>query len=1201
MAPLLTILLFGLVANLCSPTNARWIGSKGKRTDQGEDCPVCSGQQPHSNHGPWEDWSMTSSAAMATPTVTIVNTATESVIASTETVTASTAIVTATGVPTQPGSEPSSSSLPMHTVTETTSEMNTFTVTETRVWPPSAESSGSTTAESASVTAETSVDTSPAVTPSSSEDSSSSATSDTSASSPSDNTSSAASTTSTSTSVEMSTSSVSGSMVSSDVSSATSDSSSISSASTDQSAATSGTSTSDVTSTSTLQSQESLTSTSSSSSTSSLSSQESVTDVPTSAVGNSSSPAGSVSSPASSSNGTSEVVALLTSTVSLDYTTFVTVVRSTIISIQVSSSSQSGSVGLPIPVSSTTNSSQASESGVIIVPLPPPLPSDLSTGTCTDDSCTGSIIIAFPSNVPGPVFEPTLTPPPTVTLPTVSLVGPKPTCSYSDLWVPELNVWTWYTLEPWCWTYPLSLSEDFSTTTNDRKAIVTVQSSAYCLCPECWLGSNDLCLENRPSGSHCGEGWWCAVTAGPSGPSHALPSGVCDDSSTTQWDLVNGCPITNKDSSTTSASYTTTLTYSTKTIAGGWIVFPSLDWKCLGPLCKDSCGNPMSVAGDAVKCILSLFTNCHIPCLGKFGFPFPPSPPHFPPIPPLISASLTLPVTHCTAAPCTTGNSQNSGPKPGGEQSGSPDPSQSFSTSGTSTTSSSSSSSSSCSAGEYITCSETVSNVTSSGTVLPDLTTITSCETATTCSGTNTATTTTSLNSTSAAPACTLSPWWNDPSLSSQIANWITQFPIITENSTEFATFNNATQTPMVNTSTSTSSSSSFSPTSTSRTSSSTPSRTPTPTTSSTPPITTASVATELLDYTVTRTSSDGKVWSELVSGGQLISATVISTVTGSVLPACGPFSFGPCTTVSTSSFSPGMLTASELLYYTTVLTDSDCNVWRDVVSGGTRVTSQFISSSTGCSTAGGPWDFSASGVPFTGTVSLPPTQTAPSGPHTLTATLAQQLGPNSLTILTCEGTAYLGSTSCDSPWAIQTVVPGVQQGTGLRISSCASWTGFVTTTPPVPPHTVQCATPTNKAVATWTPGMPFSPFVVYGPGIGEDRKDGQLWRFCEYLTDKAFNFTIREGSGNPAANVVPGVCELWDFPGHYATYLEDYPIVFGLAFDYNGCSSATDKHRNGINMPDYGTSDCFHAFEALLVENCEYLHFFSSLTIDNY
>ncbi|ETI28658.1 hypothetical protein G647_01109 [Cladophialophora carrionii CBS 160.54] len=116
---------------------------------------------------------------------------------------------------------------------------------------------------------------------------------------------------------------------------------------------------------------------------------------------------------------------------------------------------------------------------------------------------------------------------------------------------------------------------------------------------------------------------------------------------------------------------------------------------------------------------------------------------------------------------------------------------------------------------------------------------------------------------------------------------------------------------------------------------------------------------------------------------------------------------------------------------------------------------------------------------------------------------------------------------------------------------------------------------------------MPFSPFVVYGPGIGEDRKEGQLWRFCEYLTDKAFNFTIHEGSGNPAANVVPGVCELWEFPGYYATFLKDYPIVFGLAFDYNGCSSATDKHRNGINMPDYGTSDCYHAFESLLVEKC--------------
>ncbi|KIW72780.1 hypothetical protein PV04_00955 [Phialophora macrospora] len=197
---------------------------------------------------------------------------------------------------------------------------------------------------------------------------------------------------------------------------------------------------------------------------------------------------------------------------------------------------------------------------------------------------------------------------------------------------------------------------------------------------------------------------------------------------------------------------------------------------------------------------------------------------------------------------------------------------------------------------------------------------------------------------------------------------------------------------------------------------------------------------------------------------------------------------------------------------------------------------------------------------------------------------MAALAGSPSLTVMTCEGTAYLGSTTCDSPWAIETVVPGLIPGTQTRVPTCGSWTGFVTTTPPVPPHTLQCATATTSAVEVYTSGGPLSPFFVDSLG-DTNKKDTSLWHFCEYLTDRTGNFTIDQGGekGGP----LPGVCEIWDYPGFFATKFDGYPVVFQVAFDFNGCASPTDKYRNGVYMPDYGTDDCYHAFQDLLLKKC--------------
>ncbi|OAP59637.1 hypothetical protein AYL99_06935 [Fonsecaea erecta] len=158
------------------------------------------------------------------------------------------------------------------------------------------------------------------------------------------------------------------------------------------------------------------------------------------------------------------------------------------------------------------------------------------------------------------------------------------------------------------------------------------------------------------------------------------------------------------------------------------------------------------------------------------------------------------------------------------------------------------------------------------------------CETVTQCSGTDTFTTTT-VNASTIAPACTVvSTWWNDPSISAQIASWITQFPPIPDNATgQFSTFSfasNATQT-MGNTTSSIIMSTSSLTTLTSRTS-----------TISSPPITTPSIPSALQDFTVLATDDNGNVYSEVYSGAVMVSSTLVSSRLLPTLGPSGPWSF---------------------------------------------------------------------------------------------------------------------------------------------------------------------------------------------------------------------------------------------------------------------------------------------------------------------
>ncbi|OQV04771.1 hypothetical protein CLAIMM_09604 [Cladophialophora immunda] len=152
------------------------------------------------------------------------------------------------------------------------------------------------------------------------------------------------------------------------------------------------------------------------------------------------------------------------------------------------------------------------------------------------------------------------------------------------------------------------------------------------------------------------------------------------------------------------------------------------------------------------------------------------------------------------------------------------------------------------------------------------------------CTGTNTFTTST-VNASTTAPACTVSPWWNDPAISAEIASWITQFPPIPDNATvQFSTFSfasNSTQT-MGNTTSSTTASTSYLTTTTSHSS-----------TISSAPITTPILPSSLRDFTVLATDDNGDVYSEVFSGGVMVSSTLVSSRLLPTLGPSGPWTFG--------------------------------------------------------------------------------------------------------------------------------------------------------------------------------------------------------------------------------------------------------------------------------------------------------------------
>ncbi|KIW77733.1 hypothetical protein Z517_07566 [Fonsecaea pedrosoi CBS 271.37] len=547
----------------------------------------------------------------------------------------------------------------------------------------------------------------------------------------------------------------------------------------------------------------------------------------------------------------SEITTSFTSTIDLSSTTFVTVIRTTISIVQVSSTTQdTGSSTVPVIPESSNSGTPVSESSFSA--------GETNSTSVSNDSSSSTIASSAGVSESSPSSSGTVTlvpgitmTPPAVTsasaLPMLSLTGDM-ACSYS--YSANQSAPSTYNLPPWCWPWPVAES------TTVMSGAIVAASTENCVCPYCWL-ADPLCYAQTPTGSSCADGWICSVTTstGSSGVVHSLPSGFTSDTTTPEpWSIITerGVSRTSGSSSITDVTWSATLSQSTRSIEGGYVVFPFWSWSCIGPLCQGDCGDVLDWAAAMAGCIFGL--GCKRPCSdhGSNGFPLPPVHSH-------------------------------------------------------------SSSSPSCACGLYdlaydqlfssalfsklvgylkivrlIELNELVQLLLVHGILflprhLLDL--------ERECTSTT-------------APACTVSPWWNDPAISAQIASWITQFPPIPDNATTiFSTFSfssNTTQT-MGNTTSSTTTSTSHSTSLTSHSS-----------TISSPPITTPTLPSSLRDFTVLVTDDDGDVFSEVYSGGVMVSSTLVSSRLLPTLDPSGPWTFGSSgvslvsRTTSTSRISAG-------------------------------------------------------------------------------------------------------------------------------------------------------------------------------------------------------------------------------------------------------------------------------------------------------
>ncbi|EXJ78811.1 hypothetical protein A1O1_09213 [Capronia coronata CBS 617.96] len=188
----------------------------------------------------------------------------------------------------------------------------------------------------------------------------------------------------------------------------------------------------------------------------------------------------------------------------------------------------------------------------------------------------------------------------------------------------------------------------------------------------------------------------------------------------------------------------------------------------------------------------------------------------------------------------------------------------------------------------------------------------------------------------------------------------------------------------------------------------------------------------------------------------------------------------------------------------------------------------------------------------------------------------------SSVSVFRCGGFEISGHSSCtESPQLVlisKTTPPPSEQ-----TEICGSWMGPLTTSSPAMVGKYNCAFPTD---GTGLPGVN-SPDVLQPFRPDEDLIDD----FCKYMVLN--DITIY--SGRPDGKKAPGEC------AHYVmgrllnqeelpfSANNNFGMTIAVAFDYNGCSSPDDKHKDGISFSDYGEHKCHDNLWKTLVNKCQF------------
>ncbi|KAL2429541.1 hypothetical protein ABEF95_006413 [Exophiala dermatitidis] len=99
---------------------------------------------------------------------------------------------------------------------------------------------------------------------------------------------------------------------------------------------------------------------------------------------------------------------------------------------------------------------------------------------------------------------------------------------------------------------------------------------------------------------------------------------------------------------------------------------------------------------------------------------------------------------------------------------------------------------------------------------------------------------------------------------------------------------------------------------------------------------------------------------------------------------------------------------------------------------------------------------------------------------------------------------------------------------------------------------------------------------------------------FCQFMV--LDDITIK--NADPNGNTSPAQCARYAASTDLLKVQEPvsdgnqyYYLVLAVAFDYNGCSSPNDKHKDGISFKDYGADKCRDVLWKSVANKCKFNH----------